>query len=104
MNQPQFEQQAQYSNQVQVNPAVPGKGLATASMILGIVSLVLFFSTFIAIVCAITGLSLGAVSKGLGFKSGKSTAGIVCSAVAIVVSAFFFVLIMAMGAVASIPY
>lgn len=69
-----------------------GSGLAIASMVLGIVALVMsccFY--FISIPCAVVGVVLGAVSLA-GQKPGKgmAIAGIVCSIVSLVPTAFVF--------------
>ena len=69
-----------------------GSGLAIASMVLGIVALVMsccFY--FISIPCAVVGVVLGAVSLA-GQKPGKgmAIAGIVWSIVSLVPTAFVF--------------
>ncbi len=83
--QPQAPQQPM--PQVQPSTSVPGKGLGIASMVLGIVSLVFFCVLYLAIPCAIVGIILGIVSrnqaKKAGAPTGMSTAGIVCSAIAL---------------------
>ncbi len=62
-------------------------GLAVTSMVLGIVSLVLFCVAWLAIICAIIGACLGGVAlskaKRAGIKSGMAVAGIVCSVIAL---------------------
>jgi len=69
------------------NPAVPGKGLGIAGMVLGIVSLALWCWIYVAIPCAIVGLILSAVglkkAKDAGMKNGMAVAGIVCSSIAL---------------------
>jgi hypothetical protein len=67
----------------------PGKGLNIASMVLGIISLVLmFWAGGIGVIPAIIGLVLGVVGKDksreVGAPTGMATAGIVCSIVALV--------------------
>ena len=69
-----------------------GSGLAIASMVLGIVALVMSCCVyFISIPCAVVGVVLGAVSLA-GQKPGKgmAIAGIVCSIVSLVPTAFVF--------------
>ena len=71
-----------------VAPAtVPGKGLGIASMVVGIISLALFCTGWVAIVCAIIGTVLGGVAlkkaKDAGMKNGMATAGLACSVVAL---------------------
>ncbi|MGN1136862.1 MAG: DUF4190 domain-containing protein [Oscillospiraceae bacterium] len=73
-------------------------GLATASLVLGIISLVLTFTSFIFIpplgLLPIIGIILGCVYKGKHQPVGKgaSTAGIICSAVSLVLCVLFIVL------------
>ena len=83
-------QQQPYAPQQPFNPQTPppaSKGMAIASMVLGIVSLVIpFFGT----VTAIVGLILGALSmkklKESGASTGMAVAGIVCSIIALAIS------------------
>lgn len=97
--QPQYGQpqygQPQYS-QPQQTASAPGKGLCVTSMILGIISLVLFCFWYISIPCAIVGVILGFVgkskAKAAGAPSGTATAGIACSFVAIGLWVIMFVL------------
>lgn len=77
-------------------PVVPGKGLGVASMVLGIVSLVLFCVWYLAIPCAIIGAALGGVAqskaKAAGVKNGMAVAGITCSCIALGVAILFLLL------------
>lgn len=69
-----------------------GSGLAIASMVLGIVALVMACCFwFISGPCAVVGVILGAVSLA-GQKPGKgmAIAGVVCSIVSLVPNAFLF--------------
>ena len=69
-------------------PATPGKGLAIASMVLGIVSFFCF-----GIICGILAIVLGGVAKSKGCKSGMATAGIVCGVVGLalyIITLIFF--------------
>lgn len=58
--------------------ADPGKGMAIAAMVLGIVS----FFCFPAITGAL-GIIFGCVAKGKGSRSGMALAGIICGAIGI---------------------
>lgn len=83
-NQPVYSQpnqpvQPMYAQPVQQK--VPGKGLAVAGMVLGIVSLVLF--ACYGFIAGILAIIFGAVAKGKGYKGGMGTAGIVCGAISI---------------------
>lgn len=64
-----------------------GKGMAVASMVLGIVSIVMLCcSQYISLPCAIIGLILGIIYKKNNGKNGMATAGVVCSIVSLVIS------------------
>lgn len=90
-------QQPMYGQPMMMGMQVPGKGLGIASMVLGIVSLVLFCIWYISIPCAIIGAALGGVSKSksAGAPNGVATAGIVCSCVALGLAIFFIILVAA---------
>ena len=63
-----------------VQPPVPGKGAALASLILGIVSIVLTVTCcgmIISWIPALVGLILGIVARAKGNKSGMSIAGLI---------------------------
>lgn len=63
-------------------------GLAIASMILGIVSILACVWFYVGLPCAIVGLILGCVYRSKGGRSGMSVAGIACSSVGIAFSLF----------------
>ena len=69
------------------------KGMAIASMVLGIVGLVFFWFIYISVPVAIVGVILGAIGKKklaeAGAPSGMATAGIVMSVIVIAVSIIF---------------
>ena len=82
---------------------VPGAskpaGLAVTSMVLGIVSLVLFCVIYVSIPCAIIAVVLGSVARGKvkrGEGGGMAMAGLVCGCIAIVVAVLWVVFIAAM--------
>ncbi len=82
-NQPQYAQQQPYAGGYQPQmPGAPieepGKGMAVASMILGIISFFCF-----AVITGILAVIFGAVAKSKGNRSGMATAGIVCGAIAL---------------------
>lgn len=62
------------------------KGLSIASMVLGIIALVLFCIPYVCIPCGLIGIILGGVSlaKKQGGK-GMAIAGLVCSIIAIII-------------------
>ena len=67
------------------------QGMAIASMVLGIVSVVLFCAWPISIPCAIVGLILGLIAGGKAKRGaargrGMATAGVITSAIAIVLA------------------
>ena len=59
------------------NDKIPGKGAATASMVLGIISVVLWFfgySALVSVILGIVGLILAGNAKKAGFVGGLTTA------------------------------
>ena len=76
---------------------IPGKGKATASLVLGIVSLVtacLGWGALIGIGTAIAGLVLGTQAKKelpAGYPNGSAKAGVICSIIGLVLSGIVFV-------------
>jgi len=66
---------------------LPSYGLSIASMILGIIAIVLFAVYYIALPCGIVGIVLGCISrskaKQFGQKNSFATAGIICSSIGI---------------------
>lgn len=66
---------------------VPGKGPATASMVLGIIAVVFWFfgwGALVSIICGIVGLILASNSKKAGFEGGTRTAGFVLSLIGLI--------------------
>ncbi|MCD8004693.1 MAG: hypothetical protein LUE91_03440 [Oscillospiraceae bacterium] len=61
------------------NTVVPGKGATTASLVLGILSVV-----FVSLIMGIIGLVLASNSKKAGFEGGTRTAGFVLSLIGII--------------------
>lgn len=74
-----YQQNGYQQNGYQQPVSQPGKGLAIAAMILGIIS----FFCFPAITGAL-GIIFGAVAKSKGYRGGMATAGIVCGVIGIV--------------------
>lgn len=73
-----------------MNPGTPGKGQAIASLVLGIVSVVLAFCGWLAIpglVCGIVSLVCASMSKKAGFAGGIRTAGFVLGIIGVVLCA-----------------
>ncbi len=79
--QPQYPQYPQQPGYGQPKPSEPGKGMATASLVLGILSFFCF-----AYVSGILGIIFGIVAKNQGYKGKSATAGIICGAVGIVLN------------------
>ena len=72
----------------------PGKGAATASLVLGIISVVLWFfgySALVSVILGIVGLILAGNAKKAGFNGGIRTAGFVLSLIGLIGGAIFFV-------------
>jgi hypothetical protein len=59
-------------------PKTPGLGMAIASMVLGIISLLCF-----PYITGVLAVIFGAVAKNNGYKSGMATAGIVCGIIGV---------------------
>ncbi len=75
-------------------PSEGGKGLAIASMVLGIVSIVLS-CTWIGVIAGIVGLVLAIVYNKNNEKCGMSQAGLICSIIGIIL----FIVIIILGVV-----
>lgn len=97
--QPLPQGQYQYNGMYTDPNGMPYKtGLATASLVIGILSLVLLFTGFLFIpplgVLPIVGIVLGGVYKSKHYPVGKgvSTAGIICSSIALALSILFIAL------------
>ena len=76
------------------NNNIPGKGAATASLVLGIISVVLWFSGYsalVSVILGIVGLILAGNAKKAGFNGGIRTAGFVLSLIGLIGGAIFFV-------------
>ena len=76
------------------NDKIPGKGAATASMVLGIISVVLWFfgySALVSVILGIVGLILAGNAKKAGLVGGIQTAGFVLSLIGLIGGAIFFV-------------
>lgn len=87
-----------YPPMYQSTDAPKPSGLAVASMVLGIISLVLFCLWYLSIPCAIIGLSLGLVAngkakRGEGGGGGMAKAGIICTIIALALDALMVVLL-----------
>ncbi len=73
-----------------INPndgTVPGKGQAIASLVLGIISVVLWwfgYSAIVSVILSIVGLILAGNSKKAGFVGGIRTAGFVLSLIGLI--------------------
>lgn len=82
-------------NNVPMNDgSVPGKGAAIASLVLGIVGVVLWwfgYSALISIVVGVIGLICAGNAKKAGFVGGVRTAGYVLSMISLIGGALIFV-------------
>ncbi len=72
--------------------SVPGKGMAIASLILGIVSLALCLYWFIALPAGIVAVVLGVISRKRGVGAGLSLAGIITGAIGAVLALIIAIL------------
>lgn len=83
---------------------IPGKSLAIASLVLGIVSVALWFfgyTSLVSVILGIIGIVLAVMSKKQGFMEGIRTAGLVLSIIGVVGGAIFFVSCVACAACAA---
>ena len=74
-----------------------GKGLATASMVLGIVGLVFtfFINGLIGLILGIIGLVLAGKAKQQGFEGSMRTAGFIMSLISVIAGVLMFILALA---------
>lgn len=75
----------------------PGKGMAIASLVLGIVSLALCLYWFIALPAAIVAVVLGVIARGKGAGKGMALAGIITGGVGILFGLIMVVLSFSSG-------
>lgn len=73
---------------------IPGKGQAVASLVLGIIGVVLWFfgySALVSVILGIIGLVLAGNAKKLGYAEGMQKAGFILSLISLIGGAIFFV-------------
>lgn len=81
---------------VQPPAPIPGRGLAVAGLVCGILALVFdFCCTWIGIVLGILAIVFGFVARSKGMRNGMSTAAIICGFIAV----FLFVILIILMAV-----
>ncbi|MBR3642427.1 MAG: hypothetical protein IKN57_02855 [Parasporobacterium sp.] len=76
------------------NSSVPGYNKAIASLILGVIGVILWFfgfSTIISMILGIIGLVLASSSKKEGYEGGIRTAGFILSLIAIIGGVIAFI-------------
>ena len=76
------------------NNKIPGKGAATASMVLGIIAVALWFfgySALVSVILGIVGLVCAGNAKKAGFDGGLRTAGFVLSLIGLIGGGIAFV-------------
>ena len=90
------------------NQNIPGKGAATASMVLGIIAVVLWFfgySAVLSVILGIIGLVLAGNARKAGYEDGIRTAGFVLSLIGLIGGAVALVACVAcIGALTSLSY
>jgi len=75
---------------------IPGKGQATASLVLGIISIVSWIfvvSSFLSVICGIIGIVCANKSKKLGYKDGVRTGGFVTSLIGLIGGALILIFV-----------
>lgn len=76
------------------NQNIPGKGAATASLVLGIIAVVLWFfgyTSIVSVILGIVGLVCAGNAKKAGFMGGLRTAGFVLSLIGLIGGGIAFV-------------
>ena len=76
------------------NQNVPGKGAAVASLVLGIIAVVLWFfgyTSIVSVIVGIVGLVCAGNAKKAGFMGGLRTAGFVLSLIGLIGGGIAFV-------------
>ena len=76
------------------NQNVPGKGAAVASLVLGIIAVVLWFfgyTSIVSVILGIVGLVCAGNAKKAGFMAGLRTAGFVLSLIGLIGGGIAFV-------------
>lgn len=81
-------------NNKENNQNVPGKGAAVASLVLGIIAVVLWFfgyTSIVSVILGIVGLVCAGNAKKAGFMGGLRTAGFVLSLIGLIGGGIAFV-------------
>jgi len=78
-----------YPQEEPVNDPNAGKGLAVASLVMGILALVNMFWMVPGIIFGILGIIFAAIAKKKGNTSGMGTAGLIMSIIGLVLSGIF---------------
>jgi len=86
---------------IQAPPAAPSNGLAVASMVLGIVSLFLFWIPFLGWIPVVTGLVLGLIALQRLYGRGMAITGVVCSGIALAIKVWFWLALIGILGVAA---
>jgi|HubBroStandDraft_1064217.scaffolds.fasta_scaffold548905_1 hypothetical protein len=73
--------------------APPTNALAIASLVLGIVSLFLFWIPFLGWVPVIAGLAMGLIALQRPYGRGMAIAGVICSGVTLAIKVWFWMAI-----------
>ena len=99
-----YQQPYQQNYQQYPQGQEPGKGNATASMVVGIIAVLFWwfgYSAIISVVLGVVGLVLAANSKNAGYNGGMRTAGFVLSLIGLIGGAVVFVSCIACSCAAS---
>lgn len=88
-----------YTPQPNVNEPNPGHGLAIASLVLGIISIVSCCCVYLSVVAGVVGVVLAILSKNKSKDNkfeGLAMAGLVCSIIGVVISVGYIVYVIVM--------
>jgi len=83
----------------------PGSGMAVASLVLGILSIVTFWAWFLVVPLSIVGIILGALGRRSVSRRGIAIAGLVCSIIGLAVFLIVYIAVAAfVHSVTTYPY
>ena len=93
---PPYQQPVFYPAYYQpISPPRPGEGLAIASLVVGLITLTLFWIPVLNIIMSLTALILGIIAKSKG-NGGIAIAGIIIGSIVLLLSVLCFIFIIVM--------
>ena len=90
--------QQPYGQSYYANGQIPGKGKATAAMVLGIIGVIFaFVSPFVGLICSIIAVVMAGRARREGYAGGAAKAGKILGIIGIILAVAFFVLAVIVG-------